>query len=53
MQLIWQQKGLNLIEKKQMNVKVFVDTNIFIYLYSNDEETRMYSIGTSSNARYA
>ena len=31
---------LNSIEKKQMKDRVFVDTNVFVYLYSEDEKEK-------------
>ena len=37
MQFLYKQKILSLIEKSLMNDRFFLDTNIIIYAYSNDE----------------
>ena len=37
LQLVWKLKDLNSTGKRPMNAKAFIDTNIIIYLYSNDE----------------
>jgi len=37
MQFLYKQKILSLIEKSHMNDRIFLDTNIIIYAYSNDE----------------